>query len=48
MGQPVAAETAIDGTATLNLGGHDGGAILLMLTDLGPTYTAKVAELTVS
>ena len=47
-GQPVATQTAIDGSATFTLGSHDGGAVLLWLTDLGPSYTARVAELTVS
>ncbi len=47
-GQPVATKQGIQGSATFDLGGKQGGAILLWITDLGPAHTAGVAELSVS
>ena len=43
-GPVVDSKTAIPGDATFNLHGHRGAAVLLWITDLGPSYEASVAE----
>jgi tRNA A-37 threonylcarbamoyl transferase component Bud32 len=45
-GAPVDSQQGINGSTTFNLHSHQGGAILLWLTDLGPTFQASVAEVT--
>jgi serine/threonine-protein kinase len=46
-GAPVDTQTAIDGTATFDLGGKRGGAVLLWITDPGVGNKAQVAEVVV-
>jgi serine/threonine protein kinase len=45
-GAPVDTQQNINGNTTFNLHGHRGSAVLLWLTDLGPTYQASIAEVT--
>jgi serine/threonine-protein kinase len=50
-GQPVASENGVDGTATFDLEGHEGTAVMLWITDLGDgpaMLHAEIAELQVS
>lgn len=47
-GPPVAIHTNIQGDWTVNLAGHQGGAVLLWITNLGPTFQASIAEVSVS
>jgi eukaryotic-like serine/threonine-protein kinase len=47
-GKVVAAQQSISGDATFNLAGAKGSAVLLWLTDLGPSDETAVAELQVS
>ncbi len=47
-GSVVDAKHTIPGNATFDLGGAQGSAVLVWITDLGPTYEAAVAELQVS
>jgi putative peptidoglycan lipid II flippase len=47
-GKVLDAKQAIPGNATFSLGGAQGSAILLWITDLGPSNQASVAELQVS
>jgi serine/threonine-protein kinase len=47
-GAPVAVHDDIQGDWTFSLGGHQGSAILLWITYLGPTFQASIAEVSVS
>ena len=47
-GQPVATRSAINGSATFDLGNHEGGAVLLWITDTGVDRKAEVAEVVIS
>jgi serine/threonine protein kinase len=47
-GSPVDSKQAIDGSTTFDLHSQRGSAVLLWLTDLGPTYQATLAEVTAS
>ncbi|MHB1535845.1 MAG: discoidin domain-containing protein, partial [Acidimicrobiales bacterium] len=47
-GSPTATRRRISGSATFDLAGRRGRWVLLWLTNLGPAYQAKVAELSVS
>ena len=47
-GTPVASRTGLDGPATFDLNGHEGGAVLLWITDTGVDRKADVAEIVVS
>jgi putative peptidoglycan lipid II flippase len=47
-GPPVDSKQNISGpTTTFNLHGQTGGAVLLWLTDLGPTFQTSIAEVTI-
>lgn len=46
-GSPTSTESDISGDTTLSLGGKSGRYVLLWITNLGPSDTAKVAELAV-
>jgi len=43
-GPPVTSQQDIQGSTTFNLDGRQGSAVLLWLTNLGPTYQASIAE----
>ncbi|MDQ1364079.1 MAG: eukaryotic-like serine/threonine-protein kinase [Acidimicrobiaceae bacterium] len=45
-GSPVDSKQSVNGSTTFDLHGQRGSAVLLWLTDLGPTYQATVAEVT--
>jgi hypothetical protein len=45
-GTPIDSKQNINGSTTFDLHGHKGSAVLLWLTDLGPTNQATVAEVT--
>src|SRR5581483_2674604 len=47
-GKPVATKSSIDGNATFDLGGHEGGAVLVWITDTGVDRKAEVAEIVIS
>jgi putative peptidoglycan lipid II flippase len=47
-GSPVASQQGINRSTTFDLGGKRGSAVLLWITDLGPTWQATVAEVTAS
>ena len=47
-GQPVTSETSIDGDVTFDLGDKTGRAVLLWITDPGPSNRAEITELTLS
>ena len=47
-GKVLDSKQSIPGNATFNLGGTQGSAVLLWLTDLGPGNEAAVAEVQVS
>ena len=47
-GKALDSKQSIAGDATFNLGGTEGSAVLLWLTDLGPSNEAAVAEVQVS
>ena len=47
-GAPVASQTDIDGSTTFALDGRQGSAILLWITNLGPTNQASIAEASLS
>ena len=47
-GPPVDSKQGINGSTTFNLQGHRGSAVLLWITDLGPTSQTNVAEVTAS
>ena len=45
-GPPVDSKQNINGSTTFNLQVHRGAAVLLWLTDLGPTFQTSIAEVT--
>jgi putative peptidoglycan lipid II flippase len=45
-GAPVDSQQNINGSTSFDLHGNKGSAVLLWLTDLGPTFQASVAEVT--
>ena len=47
-GPPVDSQTNVSGDTTFNLHGRRGTAVLLWLTDLGPTYQASINEVTLT
>jgi serine/threonine-protein kinase len=47
-GQAVASRSAVNGSTTFDLGSHEGGAVLLWITDTGIDRKAEVAEVVVS
>ena len=48
-GQPVATATGIPGDTTVDLGGHEGAALLFWITDLGEgSSQVAIGELQVS
>jgi len=47
-GTPVASQQGINGSTTFNLNNSRGSAILLWITNLGPTYQASIAEVSAS
>lgn len=47
-GEPVAAKDALAGTASFDLGGAEGSAVLLWITDPGSGNRATIAEVTLS
>jgi hypothetical protein len=47
-GKPVATKTSIKGDVTFDLGGHEGGAVLIWITDTGLDRKAEIAEAVVT
>jgi hypothetical protein len=47
-GQPTDSLTGINGSTSFNLAGRQGQWVLLWITNLGPTFQAKVAEISVN
>lgn len=47
-GRPTAAISHIRGTATFDLGGHEGAWVMLWLTNLGPSDQVTIADVTIS
>jgi len=47
-GKAVATKTSIDGNTTFDLGGHEGGAVLIWITDTGVDRKAEIAEAVVT
>ena len=43
-GPPVDSKQNINGSTTFNLQGHKGSAVLIWITDLGPTFQTSIAE----
>ena len=47
-GTPVASVGPVEGGTSIDLGGKGGGAVLLWLTDLGPTFRVQIDEVTLA
>ncbi|MBV8959940.1 MAG: serine/threonine protein kinase [Actinobacteria bacterium] len=47
-GKPVATKTGINGNATFDLGNHEGGAVLVWITDTGVDRKAEVADIQIT